>query len=92
MFKVSPEDWGLPGWEGCAFLFIYLIYSNVHTLFGSLLSPVPCPHPLNPNPPHFQAESVLPLSLTLLKRKHKHNKKDIPLLLVELRIAIQGDF
>jgi hypothetical protein len=27
----------------------------------------------------------------LLKRKHKHNKKDKAFLLVELRIAIQKD-
>jgi hypothetical protein len=45
----------------------------------------------SPLPPRFQAEPVLPLSLILLKRKHKHNKKDKAFLLVELRIAIQKD-
>jgi hypothetical protein len=40
----------------------------------------------------LQAEHVLPLSLILLKRRHKHNKEDKAFLLVELRIAIQRDF
>jgi hypothetical protein len=34
------------------------------------------PHPFPPTPPCFQAETVLPLSLILLKRRHKHNQKD----------------
>jgi hypothetical protein len=32
--------------------------------------PVPFPHP------HFQADPILPLSLILLKKRHKHNKED----------------
>jgi hypothetical protein len=44
-----------------------------------------------PFPPRFQAEPVLPLSLILLKRRHKHNKKDKAFLLVEVRITIQRD-
>jgi hypothetical protein len=64
--------------------FFLFIYSHVHTLFGSFLLPVPLPHPLPPFPP-----SVLPLSLILLKKRHKHNKEDKAFLLVELRIAIQ---
>jgi hypothetical protein len=57
-----------------------------------VISP-PCPLPplSPPHPPRFQAETVLPLSLILLKKRHKHNKKDIVFLLVELRIAIQKD-
>jgi hypothetical protein len=43
------------------------------------------------SPPHFLTEPVLPLSLILLKRKHKNNKEDKAFLLVEIRIAIQGD-
>jgi hypothetical protein len=58
------------------------MYSYVHALFGSFL-----PHPFLP--PHFQAEPVLPFSLILLKKRHKHNKEDKAFLLVELRIAIQ---
>jgi hypothetical protein len=68
------------------FLFIYL---HVHTLFGSFLHPALLPHP-SPHP-QFQAWSVPPLSLILLKKGHKHNKKDKVFLLVELRIAIQKD-
>jgi hypothetical protein len=48
------------------------------------------PLPLSP-PPYFQAEPVLPSSPILLKRRHKHNKKDTAFLLVEIRIAIQKD-
>jgi hypothetical protein len=43
----------------------------------------------SPLPPHFQAEPVLPLSLILLKKRHKHEKEEKAFLLVELRIAIQ---
>jgi hypothetical protein len=63
---------------------LLFIYSHVHTLFGSF----PPPTALLP---HFKAEPVLPLSLILLKRRHKHNKKEKALLLVELRTAIQKD-
>jgi hypothetical protein len=41
--------------------------------------------------PQFQAGPVLPLSLILLKKRHKHDKEDKAFLLVELRIAIQRD-
>jgi hypothetical protein len=53
--------------------------------------PCPPPSPSPPNPRHFQAEPVWPLSLILFKRRHKHNKKDRVFLLVEIRIAIQRD-
>jgi hypothetical protein len=46
---------------------------------------------LSPLPPDFQAEPALPLSLILLKGRHKLNKKDKMFLLVELRIAMQRD-
>jgi hypothetical protein len=36
---------------------------------------------------HFQAVPVLPLSL--IKKRHKHNKEGKAFLLVELRITIQ---
>jgi hypothetical protein len=51
--------------------------------------PYPLPHLL---PPYFLAKSIQPLSLILLKRRHKHNKEDKAFLLVELRIAIHRDF
>jgi hypothetical protein len=57
---------------------------------GHFSSYPPLP-PSFPTPPLFQAEPVLPLSLILLKRRHKHNKKDKMFLLVEIRIAIQRD-
>jgi hypothetical protein len=38
----------------CTFFLFIFIYSHVHTLFGSLLSPIPslssCPHPTLPYP------------------------------------------
>jgi hypothetical protein len=43
----------------------------VHTFFGSF--PPQAPSPTLPAS-HFQAEPVLPLSLIVLKRRHKHNK------------------
>jgi hypothetical protein len=70
----------------CFFKLFLFIYSHVHTvLFGSFLPPDPYP-PISPSllfPPPFQAEPVLPLSLILLKRKHKHNKEDKVFLLVK---------
>jgi hypothetical protein len=61
----------------------------MHTLFGSFLPSAPLLYLLPFSPPQFQAGPVLPLSLILLKKRHKHNKKDKVFLLVELRIAIQ---
>jgi hypothetical protein len=56
------------------------------------ISPLPFnPFPLPPYPPHFQAEPVLPLSLILSKRIHKHNKEDKEFLLTEIRMPIQRD-
>jgi hypothetical protein len=63
------------------------IYSHVHTLFGSFLPPASLSYPLPRFPHQFQAGPVLPLSLILLKKRHKHNKEDRAFLLVELRIA-----
>jgi hypothetical protein len=71
------------------FFFNSFIHMCIHCLghFSPLLplSCSPC------HPPCFQAEPVLPLSLILLKRRHKHNKKDKAILLLELRVAIQRD-
>jgi hypothetical protein len=53
------------------FLFIYFfIYSYVHIMFWSFLPLLPAPF-LSPLPSRFQAETVLPLSLILLKREYK---------------------
>jgi hypothetical protein len=51
--------------------------------------PCPPPHISPPFPPQFQAGSILPLSLVLLKKREKPNKEDKEFLLVELKIAIQ---
>jgi hypothetical protein len=63
--------------------FFLFIYSHVHTVFGSFLPLVPGSHPLTPTRPCFQAELALPLSLILLKRRHKHYKEDKAFLLVK---------
>jgi hypothetical protein len=65
------------------------IHMCIHCLghFSTLLRSAALP----PSPLQLQAGLVLPLSLILLKRRHKHNKKDKAVLLVELRIAIQRD-
>jgi hypothetical protein len=61
----------------------------VHTMFGSFLSPSPHPLPLPP-PPRYQAETILPLSLILLKESISNNRKEQGFLLLDIRIAIQG--
>jgi hypothetical protein len=67
-------------WSKMSILFIYLfilLYSYVHTMFGSFLLPSHGPLPyslapsLAPSTPHYQAETILPLSLILLKREYK---------------------
>jgi hypothetical protein len=69
--------------------FFFFIHSYVHTFLGSFLPPQTLPYPSTS--PFFQAEPVLPFSPNLLKRRHKHNKKDIAFLLVEIRTPIQRD-
>jgi hypothetical protein len=61
----------------------------VHCLDYFFPYPSIVPSPIST--PHFKAEPVLPLSLILLKKRHKHNKEEKVFLLVELRIAIQKD-
>jgi hypothetical protein len=78
-------------WLNRTFSFLLFIYSHVHMLFESFIHPALLPHPFPPSPPQFQAGPVLPLSLILLKERHKHNKEDKVFLIVELRIAIQRD-
>jgi hypothetical protein len=58
------------------FVFYLLFYSYVHTMFGSFLPPAPTPslppHPsVSPLPPRHPAETILPLSLILMKREYK---------------------
>jgi hypothetical protein len=66
--------------KGGIFFFKKLfIYSHVHTLFGSFLPLPPLPHLL----PSVPGSPVLPLSLILLKKRHKHNREDKAFLLVK---------
>jgi hypothetical protein len=52
-------------------LFFIFFYSYVHTMFRSFLPPLlPAPS-LSPSPPLYQAETILLLSLILLKRAYK---------------------
>jgi hypothetical protein len=81
LFKNEIARWG-------PFLKLF-IYSHVHTLFWVISPPCLPPPPSSPFPPQFQAGPALPLSLILLKKRDKHNKKGKVFLLVELRIAIQ---
>jgi hypothetical protein len=81
---------------------IYYFFIHLFTCayIGSFLHPASLPNPLPtspplsllpslpPVPPQFQAGPILPLSLILLKKRHKHNKEDKAFLLVVLRIAI----
>jgi hypothetical protein len=76
-FFLFLQYWSLNHLSHCTSSFFFLfIYSHVHTLFGSFLPLAACPHCLPPTPSCFQAESVLPLSLILLQRRHKPNKKN----------------
>jgi hypothetical protein len=58
------------------FLFFKFIYSHEHTFFRSFLHPAPLYHPLPSSPTQFQEGPVLPLSIILLKKRHKYNKED----------------
>jgi hypothetical protein len=60
------------------FLFLLFYYSYVHTKLGSFLPPAPTPSltthttpSLSPPLPQYPAETILPLSLILLKREYK---------------------
>jgi hypothetical protein len=60
------------------FKWFFFYYSYVHTILGSFLHPAPTPSLTNlpasfffPSPPHYLAETILPLSLILLKREYK---------------------
>jgi hypothetical protein len=73
------------------YLFIYLNYSFIHMCIYCLGHFSPCRPPLlfPLLPAQFQAGPVLPLSLILLKKRHKPNKEDKAFLPLELRTAIQ---
>jgi hypothetical protein len=59
--------------EGFNF-FSTFIHMCIHCL--GHFSTLPPSSPFSPFPPQFQADPVLPLSLILLKKRHKHNKED----------------
>jgi hypothetical protein len=77
--RVKPSTWRwMSAMSSCSLFFFFLInlpfyYSYVHTTLGSFLPPPPLP-PLPPTPPlpfptspRYLAETILPLSLILLK-------------------------
>jgi hypothetical protein len=65
---------------GWGLVYIYLfIYSFIHMCIHCLGNF----STLSPSPHQFQAGPVLPLSLILLKKRHKHKKEDKEFLLVK---------
>jgi hypothetical protein len=62
----------------------YFLFVVVHLFTCACIVRVISP-PGSPSlfPPQFQAGPVLPLSLILLKQRHKHNKEDKAFLLVK---------
>jgi hypothetical protein len=64
------------------FLFIY---SNVHTLFGPLLSPP------SPPPTLIPGRTCSALSSNFVEENTSNNKKEKVFFLVQIRIAIQRD-
>jgi hypothetical protein len=62
--------------ESFCFLFFIIHLFMCAYIVWVISSPWLLPPPFPSFPPHFQAELVLPLSLILLKRRHKHSKKD----------------
>jgi hypothetical protein len=81
-------------WPALVFFFFFVVVVHLFTcayIFLVISPPFPPPSLILPSHPQIQAGSVLPLSLILLKKRHKHNKEDKEFLLVESRIAIQSD-
>jgi hypothetical protein len=66
------------------------IYSYVHILFGPFLPPSPHPH-LFPHPFASMQNLFCPSLQFCWREDITNNKKDKAFLLVEIRIAIQGD-
>jgi hypothetical protein len=66
------------------FAFFFLIHLFTYAYIVWVISP-PCspPPPFPPFLPQFQADSVLPLSLVLLKKRDKRNNEDKVFLLVK---------
>jgi hypothetical protein len=73
---------------------LFICAFNVWSISPAFPLPLPfSPAPsLSPLPPHYQAETILPLSLILLKKEISNDRKDQGFLLVEIRIAIQGGY
>jgi hypothetical protein len=79
VFKTINGHSSLPHDTTCLILFYKLFhYSYVHTRLGSFLPHAPTPSlttystsSLSPSPPQYPAETILPLSLILLKREYK---------------------
>jgi hypothetical protein len=65
----------------------FIIYSHVHTYFGSFLPAASLPHPL-PIPTSLPGRTCSALTSNFVE---EHNKKGKAFLLVEFRIATQRD-
>jgi hypothetical protein len=53
------------------FFLLFICAYNVWVIAPTFPHPVPYPPPPRSPPPHYQAETILPLSLILLKREYK---------------------
>jgi hypothetical protein len=79
---------------GFLFFKIFILFICAYNVWVISLPFPPPPSFLSPLAPSltpcYPAETILPLSLILLKRSISNNRKDQGFLLVEIRIAIQG--
>jgi hypothetical protein len=95
-FDTSFES--ISQWQYNAFLsfffFKFLIYSYVHTIFGSFLPPSPTPcftsPPYTPLPLATRQTLFCPYLYFCWRESISNNRKEQRFLLVEIRIAIQG--
>jgi hypothetical protein len=89
VIEIACEKLGITNTFYLDSFFIIHLFTCAYIVW--VISP-PCPpFPIffPPPPPQFQAGPGLPLSLILLKKRHKPDKEDKAFLLVELRLAIQ---
>jgi hypothetical protein len=92
----APQETGTTGMSHSAQSYHTFLFFIVHLFTCAYIAwvispPCPPPPPFLHFPPQFQIGPVLPLSLILLKKKHKHNREDKAFFLVELRIVTQRD-
>jgi hypothetical protein len=70
--------------ESVLFIYFFLVHLFTRAYIVWVISPPCAPSsPFSPSPTQFQAGTILPLWLILLKKRYKHNKKDKVVLLVK---------